>query len=159
MAQKLQEAHVRLGHVNFNTIIMMSKKGIIDGIPKIDSSIPMVCRICFKNKRRRILRTLVHYSRPPIMSRFSKDHMFYSHISIRRHNSAFTVVDQGYRYPFEFPCCAKRPPISMIGFFVSCLRNMWFTPTVFKMDEGGELCKSTEFCKALRLRKENMQAT
>jgi hypothetical protein len=26
---------------------------------------------------------------------------------------------------------------------------MGFTPTVFKMDEGGELCKSTEFCKAL----------
>ena len=27
---------------------------------------------------------------------------------------------------------------------------MGFTPITFKMDEGGELCKSTEFCKALR---------
>ena len=26
---------------------------------------------------------------------------------------------------------------------------MGFTPLVFKMDEGGDLCKSTEFCKAL----------
>ena len=26
---------------------------------------------------------------------------------------------------------------------------MGFQPTVFKMDEGDELCKSTEFCKTL----------
>ena len=26
---------------------------------------------------------------------------------------------------------------------------MGFHPAVFKMDEGGELCKSTEFCKEL----------
>ena len=83
------------------------------------------------------------------MTRFSIDFMFYSHVSLRGHNSAFTIVDQDSRYPFAFPCCAKRPPTSIIIFFVNCLRNMGFKPTVLKMDEGGDLCKSTEFCKVM----------
>ena len=146
---KLQEAHLRLGHCNFETIVKMSKKGIIDGLPHIECSVPMNCKSCFRHNRKRIPRTLRDTTRPPIMSRFSIDFMFYNHLSLRGHNSAFTIVDQGSRYPFAFPCCAKRPPISIIEFFVRCLKNMGFTPLVFKMDEGGELCKSTEFCKAL----------
>ena len=149
MNQRLQEAHVRLGHIHFDAIIKMSKKGIVENIPVIDKSYPMVCKTCFQNNRKRLPRTLTDNSRPPIMTRFSIDYMFYSHMSLRGHNSAFTIVDQGSRYPFAFPCCAKRPPIEIIKFFVGCLRNMGFKPLVFKMDEGGELCKSTEFCKAM----------
>ena len=149
MIQKLQEAHLRLGHISFDTIVKMSKKGLLENIPAIDKPYPMVCKTCFHNNRKRLPRTLIDHSRPPIMTRFSIDYMFYSHLSLRGHNSAFTIVDQGSRYPFAFPCCAKRPPIAIIEFFVGCLKNMGFKPTVFKMDEGGELCKSTEFCKAL----------
>ena len=70
-------------------------------------------------------------------------------MSLRGHNTAFTIVDQGSRYPFAFPCCDKRPPIAIMIFFVGCLKKMGFQPTVFKIDEGGELCKFTEFCKAM----------
>ena len=119
MVDKLKEAHIRLGHVNFETIVSMSKKGTIDGLPEINSSVPLICRTCFQNNRKRIPRTLRDHSRPPIMSTFSIDFMFYSHISLRGHNSAFTIVDKGSRYPFAFPCCAKRPPIAIIAFFVN----------------------------------------
>ena len=149
MAHKMQEAHVRLGHVNYDTLIKMSKKGIIEGMPHMQSPIPMICRTCFQHNRKRLSRTLFDTTRPPLMSRFSIDFMFYSHLFLRGHNSAFTIVDQGSRHPFAFPCCAKRPPISILKFFIKCLRNMGFHPAVFKMDEGGELCKSTEFCKEL----------
>ena len=127
----------------------MSKKEMIEGISKIDISTPMVCKTYFQNNRRRLPRNPIDRSRPPIMTRFSIDFMFYSHTSLRDHNSAFTIVDQGSRYPFAFPCCAKRPPVTIMIFFVGCMKKMGFTPTVFKMDEGGELCKSTEFCKAM----------
>ena len=146
MIQKLQEAHVRLGNVHFDAIIKMSKKGTVDNIPMIDKPFPMVCKTCFQNNRKRLPRTLTDNSR---LTRFSIDYMFYSHMSLRGHNSAFTIVYQGSRYPFAFPCCAKRPPIEIVKFFVGCLRNMGFKPSVFKMDEGGELCKSTEMCKAM----------
>ena len=149
LAHKMQEAHVRLGHVSYDTLIKMYKKGIIEGLPQMDTPIPMVCRTCFQHNRKRLPRTLIDSTRPHIMTRFSIDFMFYGHISLRGHNSAFTIVDQGSRYPFAFPCCAKRPPISIMAFFIKCLRNMGFSPAVFKMDEGGELCKSTEFCKDL----------
>ena len=147
--QKLQEAHIRLGHVHFDAVVKMSKKGMLENIPVIDKAIPMVCKACFQNNRKRLPRNPTDHSRPPFMTRFSIDYMFYSHASLRGHNSAFTIVDQGSRYPFAFPCCAKCPPIAIMRFFVGCMTNMGFKPTVFKMDEGGELCKSTEFCKAL----------
>ena len=115
----------------------------------METPIPMNCRTCFQHNRKRLSRSPIDNTRPPLMTRFSIDFMFYSHISLRGHNSAFTIVDQGSMYPFAFPCCAKRPPISILTFFIKCLRNMGFHLAVFKMDEGGELCKSTEFCKEL----------
>ena len=75
MAQKLQEAHVRLGHVNYETIIKMSKKRIIEGLPKIDSSIPMICRTCFQHNRKRLPKNPSDNTRPHIMTRFSIDFM------------------------------------------------------------------------------------
>ena len=118
MIQKLQEAHIRLGHIHFGAIVKMSTKGILDNIPTIDKSFPMVCKTCFQNNRKRLPGTLTEHFRPQIMTRFSIDNMFYSHMSLRGHNSAFTIVDQGSRYPFAFPCCAKRPPIAIVTFFV-----------------------------------------
>ena len=103
MIQKLQEAHIRLGRIHFDAIVKMSKKGMLDNIPMIDKSFPMVCKTCFQNSRRRFPRNLTDHSRPPIMTRFSIDYMFYSHMSLRGHNSAFPIVDQGSRYPFAFP--------------------------------------------------------
>ena len=141
IAHKMQEAHIRLGHVSYDTLIKMSKKGIIEGIPHMETPIPMVCRTCFQRNRKRLPRTPIDTTRPHIMTKFSIDFMFYSHLSLRGHNSAFTIVDQGSRYAFTFPCCAKRPPISILTFFIKYLRNMGFHPAVFKMDEGGELCK------------------
>ena len=76
MVDKLKEAHIRLGHVNFETIVSMSKKGTIDGLPEIKSSAPLICRTCFQNNRKRIPRTLKDHSRPPIMPTFSIDFMF-----------------------------------------------------------------------------------
>ena len=99
---------------------------------KIETSVPMICRTCFQNNRKRLPRNHRDTTRPPLMSRFSIDFMFYSHFSLRGHNSAFTIVDQTSRYPFAFPCCAKRPPISNMTFFIQCLRNMGFQPTVLK---------------------------
>ena len=79
--------------VNFETIIKMAKKGIIEGVPQIDKSIPMICRTCFQHNRKRIPRNPTDNTHPPLMLRFSIDFMFYSHISLRGHNSAFTIVD------------------------------------------------------------------
>ena len=47
ISTKIQEAHVRLGHVNFETIKEMSSKGTIEGLPKIETLVPMISRTCF----------------------------------------------------------------------------------------------------------------
>ena len=70
MIQKLQEAHIRLGRIHFDAIVKMSKKGMLDNIPMIDKSFPMVCKTCFQHNRKRLPRNLTDHSRPPIMTRF-----------------------------------------------------------------------------------------
>ena len=147
--QKLQEAHIRLGHVNFETLIKMSKNKTMEDLPLMTKQLPIICRACFRHNRKHIPRNPSDSSRPPLMTVFSVDFVFYKWLSLRGHNCAYTIVCKGSRYPFAFPCCAKRPPISIMKFFVGCLRNLGFKPAVFKMDEGGELAKSTEFCKCL----------
>ena len=147
--ERLQEAHLRLGHPSFDSLVYMSKKGLLNNLPPLTHEIPIVCKACFHHNRTRVPKKPPDHSRPPIMARISCDFTFYSTLSLRGHNSAFTLVDQATRYPFAFPCCAKRPPISIIKFFIGCIRNMGFNPVVFRMDEGGELCKSSEFCNSL----------
>ena len=117
--------------------------------PSITKHHPVICNECFRNNRKHVPRNPPDSTTPPLFSKIGCDFTFYSNLSLRGHNSAFTCVDHTSRYPFAFPTCAKRPPIATIQFFVGCLRNMGFKPVVFKMDEGGELCKSTEFCQAL----------
>jgi hypothetical protein len=147
--QRLQEAHLRLGHPSFESLIQMSKNNLLLDLPSIRKHHPVLCNACFRHNRTHVHKNPPDKSTPPIFTKIGCDFTFYSHLSLRGHNSAFTCVDHTSRYPFAFPTCAKRPPIVIMQFFVGCLRNMGFNPTVFKMDEGGELCKSTEFCKAL----------
>jgi hypothetical protein len=147
--QRLQEAHLRLGHPSFESLIQMSKNNLLLNLPSIRKHHPVLCNECFRHNRTHVPRNPRDKSTPPLFSKIGCDFTFYSNLSLRGHNSAFTCVDHTSRYPFAFPTCAKRPPIAIIQFFVGCLQNMGFKPVVFKMDEGGELCKSTEFCKAL----------
>ena len=145
----MQEAHLRLGHANFETLQLMSKKGIMKDIPNLHKVHPIACKCCFRQNRKHIPRNPVDTSTPPPCTVFGIDFAHYSHVSIRGHTSAFTIVERTYHYPTAFPCPSKRPPVAIIRFFVTALQRLGFTPAVFKMDEGGDLAKSTEFCKEL----------
>ena len=75
--------------------------------------------------------------------------MFYSVESIRGLNGAITVIDHTTRWPWAFPVATKRPHPSIFNFLVNCLRNMGHKPAILTVDEGGELAKSTEMCRAI----------
>ena len=145
----MQEAHIRLGHTHFENLHIMSKKKIMKDMPMLKKDMPIACRCCFRQNRNHIPRNPIDTSTPNHNTVFSIDFTFYSHLSLRGHNSAFTIMEKTFRYPYAFPCLSKRPPLSIVKFFVTALTNLGFTPAVFKMDEGGELAKSTEFCKGL----------
>ena len=130
--ERLQEAHLRLGHPSFDSLVYMSKKGLLKDLPPLPHVMPIICKACFHHNRTRLPKNPPDHSRPPIMARISCDFTFYSTLSLRGHNSAFTLVDQATRYPFAFPCCAKRPPISIIKFFIGCIRNMGFNQLFLK---------------------------
>lgn len=144
-----KDAHLRLGHVNLESLSIMSRKQVIKDLPVLKKIPPIACRCCFRQNRKHIPRNPIDTTRPRIMSYFSVDFTFYSHLSIRGHNCAFILICKATGYPFGFSCAAKRPPVSIMQFFVRALRNLGFTPAIFKMDEGGDLAKSTDFCQAL----------
>ena len=122
--QRLQEAHIRLGHPSFETLIQMSKKNLIMDFPSIRKHHPVICNECFRNNRKHIPRNPPDTSTPPIFSKIGCDFTFYSNLSLRGHNSAFTCVDHTSRYPFAFPTCAKRPPIAIMQ-FLSVVYGIW----------------------------------
>eukprot|EP00978_Attheya_sp_CCMP212_P033185 scaffold132841_cov57-Attheya_sp.AAC.1 len=118
-------------------------------LPKTYQPLRTPCPICIANKGKRIPRNPTSDVPLPPGTRLHMDFTFFNVISIRKFNSALTIVDTTSSYPWGFPTRSKRPPISTFRWFISVLRSMGKNPIYIRVDEGGELANSTDFCKAV----------
>ena len=146
----LRDLHIRLGHVSIDTIIQMSKKGIIKNLPPITKATPIQCHICNKCNIKRIPRGPTDTTNPPPFSVLHIDFMFYSTTSIRNFTAAFTIVDRGTSYPYIFPTTSKRPPIDIMRFLLTVLNRQGHEVHSIRADEDGALAGSAEFCTLLQ---------
>jgi hypothetical protein len=78
------------------------------------------------------------------------DFTFFNKVSIRKCTSALCITDATTSYPFGFPTRSKRPPINIFRWFISVLRSMGKKPVFIRVDEGGELARSRDFCFLLQ---------
>ena len=145
----LRDIHIRLGHVSIDTIITMSKKGIISNLPHITKTTPIQCHICNRCNIRRIPRGPSETTLPPPFARLHIDFMFYSVTSIRNNTAALSVVDAGTSYPWIFPTTSKRAPLDIVRFLINVLRNQGKKFFSIRTDEDGALARNTEFCNML----------
>ena len=60
-----------------------------------------------------------------------------------------TIVDEKTRKLWVFPGPDKLPPIAKLEFFVKQLEKQKYNVIRIRVDEGGELSRSTDFCKKL----------
>ena len=67
--------------------------------------------------------------------------------SIRGFTSTFVAICSANSYPFVFPSRSKRPPLDILKFLVTTLRNKDKKVAFIRVDEDGALSRSSEFMK------------
>jgi hypothetical protein len=144
-----QLIHQRFGHISNDRIQQMCRDQSLKNLPKRFTPLRTACPICIVTKGKRIPRNpTVNVPLEP-GTRLHLDFTFFNVPSIRKFTSAFTIVDAASAYPWGFPSRSKRPPISIFRWFISVIRAMGKTPLYIRVDEGGELAKSSDFCRTV----------
>lgn len=87
------------------------------------------------------------------------DFVFYNTISIRGFTTALNIIDATTRKLWTFTTSDKRPPLRQINFFLSYLKKINKPCHEIRVDEGGELAKSSEFTDILVHATVNLQTT
>ena len=75
------------------------------------------------------------------------DFAFFNVESIRGFTSTFVAICSATSYPFGFPSRSKRPPLDILRFLVTTLRNKDKKVAFIRVDEYGALARSSEFIK------------
>ena len=72
---------------------------------------------------------------------------FFNVESTRGFTSTFVALCSANSHPFGFPSRSKRPPLDTLKFLVTKLRNQDKKVSFIRVDEDGELARSSEFMK------------
>ena len=75
------------------------------------------------------------------------DFAFFNVESIRGFTSTFVAICSATSYPFGFPSRSKRPPLDILKFLVTTLRNQDKKVAFIRVDEDGALARSSEFMR------------
>ena len=75
------------------------------------------------------------------------DFMFFNVESIRGFTSTFVAICSATSYPFGFPSRSKIPPLDILKFLFTSLRNQDKTVAFIRVDEYRALARSSEFMK------------
>lgn len=138
--------HQQWGHTCHQLLEATAKSGLIGGMPKTVPSLKCPCHVCHITKATRIPRQitvdLTTFS-PGFM--IQMDFCFAKVPSVRGFTSILSTIDAKTRNPWAFPTRSKRPPTDLLRWFVTILRRQGFAVAFIRVDEGGELARSTEF--------------
>ena len=75
------------------------------------------------------------------------DFAFFNVESIRGFTSTFVDICSATSYPFGFPSRSKRPPLDILKFLVTTLRNQDKKVAFIRVDEDGALARSSEYMR------------
>ena len=155
--------HRRLMHTGHTTIDLMCKDSTMLDLPQklpIHHPDTCPCIICWtaksntppKNKQSDLT-----YAHPGGLLHL--DFTFYNVISIRGFTSELNIIDAATRKLWTFVTSDKRPPLKIMKFFLSYLSKINRVCHEIRVDEGGELGKSSEFTDLLIDSTINLQST
>ena len=124
----------------------MARKWLMEGIPKNLPELEESYPICIMNKANKITRgptTVVSKCAPGFM--LHMDFAFSNVESIRGCTSNFVAIWSTTSYPFGFPSRSKRPPLDILKFLVTTLRNQDKKVVFTRVYEDGALERPSEF--------------
>ena len=119
-------------------------------MPKCTQNPSRHCEICHKVKYGRIPRNLItedHNFAPGQMLHI--DFTFMSEISVRGFSAYLSVTCATTAFPFSFPVRNKRPPIDLLNWIFKVLERQGKKVLFIRVDEGGELARSSEVGKTI----------
>ena len=126
----------------------MARKGLMKGLPENLPELEEPCPICLLTKATKIYRgpiTDVSKFVPGFM--LQMDFAFFNVESIREFTSTFVDICSATSYPFGFPSISKHPPLDILNFLVTTLKNQDKKVTFIRVDEYGALARSLEFMR------------
>ena len=126
----------------------MTGKGLMEGLPSNLSDLEEPCPICLLTKATKIPRgptTDVSKISPGFM--LQMDFAFFNVESIRRFTSTFVDICSATSYHFGFPSRSKLPPLDILKFLVTKLRNQDKKITFIRVDKDWALGRYSEFMK------------
>ena len=143
--------HSGVMHSSSSTMKHVIQKQLLNDIhPKLlqRPSYDCPCMVCKLSKPTLIPRgKLVDKTILSPFQRLHVDFSFFSVTSIRGFTSGLDVTCASTSYPFSFPTKSKAPPVDILQWVLKCLRNLGYEINFIRVDEGGELARSSIFTK------------
>ena len=126
----------------------MERKGLLGGIPKNLPELEYTCSICILTKSTKI--TIVpttDVSNPPPGFMLQMEFAFFNVESIHVFISTFVAICSDTSHPFGLPSRSKRPPLDILKFIVTTLRNQDKKVAFIRVDADLSLARSYELIK------------
>jgi hypothetical protein len=151
--QKYQWVHLSMLHLSPTAIKNMYRHPHILDLPVIKDmshSTTCSCDLCnrYKVKRRSRGHHITSSSLQPFI-RLHMDFNIYNITSIRGFVATFDAVCCSTSYNFSFPTRSKAPPLEIVRWLISTIRNMGFQVVFIRVDEDRALARSAEFCSLI----------
>ena len=118
----------------------------MEGLPENLSNLEGPLLICILTKTTKIPRgPTTDVSKSPSVFILQMDFSFFNVESIRGFTSIFVDICSASSYPFLFPSRSKRPPLDILKFIVTKLKNQDKKVAFIQVDEDVELARFSEF--------------
>ena len=143
-----QLIHHHFGHDSITILKLMAIKRLMEGLPENILGLEELCLVCCLTKATNISRgtiTDVSEFAPGFMLKM--DFSFFSVEIIRRFTSMFMAICSAISYPFWFTYRSKRPPLDILKFLVTTLRNQDKRVAFIRADEYEALARYSELMK------------
>ena len=149
--------HRRMMNLSQSTITKMYQEQTLNNLPKClppNTYDLCQCTICWKEKYNHPAKGTTQDTTNLLPGQLlHMDFKFYNILSIRGFSSIFTIIDAATRKLWCFPGPDKRPPIAKMNYFFHFLKLQNTNVHEVRVDEGGELARSTDFLKAILIAK------
>ena len=137
--------HQQYGHHCHQHLQKLADSGKIKGLPKRIPKLQVPCPLCRIAKGTTIPRVLQDNTVPPIGTRLHLDFTFFNVTSIYGYTAGLLAIDATTRMTWGFPTRSKRPPVHILRFLIRVLRKQGRNIQALRLDEGGELARSSDF--------------
>ena len=152
--QEWTKMHLSLLHASSSTMNIMIKKDLLRDIPtalKKKHSFDCFSHICAFRKAKKLPRGKpVDKTNMRPFEWLHMDYEFFGVTSVRGFSAGLNITFAATSYTMCFPAPSRSPPVDLVRYILTILKNMGYKIIFIQVDEDGALAQSTEFCRMVQ---------